>query len=88
MNSFVKIKCKILKLNSPILANTDRVTLINYLIGSLFSQVDVKLGGKIISSSASTYSYHAYLETLLNCNGETKKLNQGWNSFAKTRLII
>ena len=75
------MKCKVLKPNSPILANTDRVTLINYLIGSFFSQVDVKFGGKIISSSTSTYSYHAYLETLLNCNGETKKFNQGWNSF-------
>ena len=77
-----------MKLNGAILANTDTGTLINYLIRSLFSQVDVNLGGKIISSSASTYSYRAYLETLLNCNGETKETQLGMKLFHKDRACL
>ena len=32
---------------------------------SLFSQVDVFLNGKMVSSSSNTYAYRAYIETLL-----------------------
>ena len=32
---------------------------------SLFSQVDVSLNGKLVSSSSNTYTYRVYIETLL-----------------------
>ena len=49
-NSFLKGKCKITKANGQNLAEADKVIVINYPVSSLFSQVDIFLGGKVISS--------------------------------------
>ena len=38
----------------------------NLFIHSLFSQVDVSINGKLVSSSTNTYAYRAYIETLLS----------------------
>ena len=46
-------------------------------MSSLFSQVGILLGGKVISSSTNTYHYRAYIETLLNYSKEAKKLGMG-----------
>lgn len=46
---------------------------INYLIGSLFSQVEVFLNNKQVGSSSSLYPYRAYLETLLSYNADAKE---------------
>ena len=49
-NSFLKVKCKTTKANGQNLADADKVSVINYPVSSLFSQVDILLGGKVISS--------------------------------------
>ena len=49
------------------------MTPINYVIASLFSQVDVNLGGRVISMSTNTYSYRSIIETLLNFGNDAKK---------------
>ena len=65
-NSFLKVKCKITKANGQNLAEAHKVSVISYLVSSLFRQVDVLLGGKVMSSSAITYPYRVYIETLLD----------------------
>lgn len=45
----------------------------NLFLHSLFSQVDVSLNERLISSSTNTYAYRAMLETLLNYGDEAKK---------------
>lgn len=40
---------------------------------SLFSQVDVQLNDKLVSSSSNTRAYRAYLETLMNYGKQAKK---------------
>ena len=47
------------------LAVDAKVSLVNYLIASLFQQVDVLLNCNLISSSLNTYVYRAMLEVLL-----------------------
>ena len=47
------------------LAADAKVSLVNYLIASLFQQVDVLLNCNLISSSLNTYVYRAMLEVLL-----------------------
>ena len=49
-NSFLKVKCKIIKANGQNYAEVDKVSVINYPVSSLFSQVDILLGGKVICS--------------------------------------
>ena len=40
---------------------------------SLFSQIDVSINGKIVSSSLNTYAYRAYIELLLSFGKACKK---------------
>lgn len=82
-NSYLKIKFKILKSDGNTIASEDKVTVINNPIASLFSQVDVSLGGKIISNSTNTYAYRAYLETLLNYGDDAKATQLGMGLFYK-----
>ena len=49
-NSFLKVKRKITKANGQNLVEADKVSVINYPVSPLFSQVDILLGGKVISS--------------------------------------
>ena len=59
----------------------DRVAPINLWMHSLFSQVDIKLNGTLITPSVNTYPYRAYLETLLSYGTEAKDgqlAMQGW----------
>ena len=72
-NTYLKMKLKIVKADGSNIPAEEKVTPINYIFGSLFSQVDVKLGGCIISTSNNTYSYRAILETLLNYGKDAKK---------------
>jgi len=48
----------------------DIVAPVNNFLHSLFSQVDISLNDKVISSSSGTYPYRAYLETVLNYSGD------------------
>ena len=59
--SYLKLKCKIIKAYETNIVAIDGATLTNYPMASLFSQVDVLLDGKVISSSTKNYAFHAYL---------------------------
>ena len=50
-NSFLKVKFKFTKANGQDLADVDKVSVISYAVSSLFNQVDILLGGKVISIS-------------------------------------
>ena len=72
-NSYVKFKLRIKKTDGGDLGDGDIVAPINYILGTMFGQVDVKLNGTTISTSNNTYAYQAYLETLLNYGIDAKK---------------
>ena len=79
----MKVKCKITKGNGQNLAEAEKVSVTNYPVSSLFSQVDIPLGGKVISSSTNTYPYRAYIETLLNYSKEAENTQLGVCLFYK-----
>ena len=82
-NSFLKVKCKITKANGQNLAETDKFSVISYPLTSLFSQIDILLGRKVTSTSTSTYSYRAHVETFLQYSKETKNAQLGMALFYK-----
>ena len=53
--------------------NTDKAVPVNNWVHSLFSQVDVSINGKMVSSSSNTYGYRAFIETLLSFGKACKK---------------
>ena len=71
--SSIYLKIKVSKADGSNLDNASKVGLVNYPVASIFSQVDVTLGGKLISSSTNTYAYRSILEILLNCGKETHR---------------
>jgi hypothetical protein len=59
------LRGKITKANGDDLEEADIVTPVNNFLDSLFSQIDVTIGGKLASVSCSTYAYKAFFQCLL-----------------------
>ena len=72
-NTFLHLGVKITSADGANIADVAAIGPVNLLIHSLFSQVDVALNEKLVSSSANTYAYRAYLENLLNYGKEAKE---------------
>ena len=68
--SYLYLKVKVSKADSSNLDGASKVGFANYPTASLFNQVDVILGGKLISSATNTYAYRSILEVLLNYDKE------------------
>ena len=60
------VKARILKGDGTDCGDEDIVSPVNLWIASLFSQVNVYLQQKLISTATTNYPYKAYLEVLLN----------------------
>ena len=65
-NSFLHVTAKITNGDGTDLAPGTAVGPANLFLHSLFSQIDMYLSDKLITSSVNTYAYRAYLETLLS----------------------
>ena len=72
-NSYFKFKLRILKSNGKDLDEKDDVAPINYILNTMFDQIDVSLNSTTISRSNNTYAYQSYLEALLNHGKDAKK---------------
>ena len=71
--SYLYLKVKVSKVYGSNLDGASKVGFANYPITSLFNQVDIILGGKLISSATNTYAYRIILEVLLNYDKEAAK---------------
>ena len=67
------VKAKVTKQDGSNLSDTDKVGPVNLFLQSLFSQVDVKLNGRVITASTPTYPYRSMMETLLHYGPEAKQ---------------
>ena len=72
-NTFLHLCVKITAADGANIADVAAIGPVNLLMHSLFSQVDVALNDKLVSSSTNTYAYRDYLETLLNYGKEAKE---------------
>jgi hypothetical protein len=60
------VKCHIVKPDGSKLATTDKVTLSNLALQSIWQQIDIYWQNRLVSSSGLTYPYKAMLDVLLN----------------------
>ena len=70
-NTLLYVCCKIVNADGSNLAADAPVGLVNYPIASLFSQLDVTLGDRLISQSNNSYPYRGYFESVLNYSEDT-----------------
>jgi len=80
---FLALKCRVKKNNKEDLDNTCRVAIINYLINTLFAQVDVFLSGKKITPSVATHAWRSIFEVLLNYGPDAKSTHLETSGFYK-----
>ncbi|GFX16452.1 uncharacterized protein F54H12.2 [Trichonephila clavipes] len=66
------VRAKILKKDGKLITEENKVDPVNLFLHSLFSQVDISLKERIISSSSNTYAYRVIIETLLNYGYDSK----------------
>ena len=81
--SYLYLKVKVSKTDGTNLDGASKVGFANYPIASLFNQVDVILGGKLISSATNTYAHRSILEVLLNYDKEAAESQLGCGLFCK-----
>ena len=81
--SYLYLKVKVSKPDGSNLDGTSKVGFANYPIASLFNQVDVILGGKLISSATNTYAHLSILDVLLNYDTEVAESQLGCGLFCK-----
>ena len=65
-NTYLHLRVKVTNADGTDLAPAAAVGLINYPRCTLFSQVDITLGDRLITQSSNTYPYRGIIECLLN----------------------
>lgn len=70
-NTLLHLRCKITRADGRNIDQTNNVSIINYPIATIFSQVDVTLGDRLVTQASNTYPYRAILDCLLNYGDET-----------------
>jgi hypothetical protein len=71
--SYIYVRAKITLNNGNNLAAGEEVGPINLSLHSMFSSIEVQLGGKVITDTNGLYPFRAYLETLLNSNRDLQE---------------
>src|SRR6267154_1287948 len=66
------VKAQLIRANGTPIDISSHVAPCNLFLHSLFSEIDVKLNGTLITSSNNTYPYRAYVETLLSYGRDAK----------------
>ena len=81
--SYLYLKVKVSNADGSNLDDASKVGFANYPIASLFNQVDIILGGKLISSASNTYAHRSILEVLFNYDKEAAESQLGCGLFCK-----
>ena len=71
-HTYLYVKAKVVQADGSPLPDDAEVAPVNLTLHSLFSQVDVSINDRLITSSKATYPYRAYLEKLLSFGQEAK----------------
>lgn len=73
MRSKMYVKLRVLHTDKSTLADGEDVSPVNLFLQSLFSQIDVSIQGKVLSSTSGYYPYKAYIQSLLRYGLDAKQ---------------
>jgi hypothetical protein len=77
------LKCRVKKNKTEDLDDKCKVAVINYLLNTLFCQVDIFLAGKKITPSIATHAWRAIFEVLLNFGKDAKSTHLETSGYKK-----
>ena len=69
-NTLLHLVCKITKADGSNIEAAARVATVAYPIATMFNQVDINLGDRLITQSDNMYAYRAYIESILNYSND------------------
>ncbi|XP_069098362.1 uncharacterized protein F54H12.2-like [Pleurodeles waltl] len=69
-NTLLHLVCKITKANGSNIEDDAKVAQIAYPIATMFNQVDINLGDRLVMQTDNMYAYRAYIESILNYSRE------------------
>lgn len=69
------VKARIKHINGDSLKPTEYVGPVNNFLHSMFSQIDITLQNKLVTSTTTHYPYKAMIQTLLSFGSEAKNLS-------------
>ena len=84
-DTLLYLKVKIVKSDNSNLTKENKVGFVNLPLQSMFSQIDVSLNQKLVSSANNNYMYKAYISKLLNFGTESKTTQLTSELFFKDR---
>ena len=73
MRSKMYVKLNVLHSDNSPLADAEDIAPVNLFLQSLFSQIDVSIQGKVLSSTSGYYPYKAYIQSLLRYGSDAKE---------------
>ena len=89
--SFLYVRAKITNATGGDVTDTTEIGPINQPIHSMFSNIDVELGGKMISDPNGLYPYRAYIESLLIYTKDAQEshmLSSLWYNDTRSRMDV
>ncbi|CAG2242139.1 unnamed protein product [Mytilus edulis] len=72
-NSQIHVTLRVLHDDNSVLGVSEDVAPVNLFLQSLFSQIDVSIQGKALSTTSGYYPYKAYIQTLLRYGSDAKQ---------------
>ncbi|KAJ1151296.1 hypothetical protein NDU88_004079 [Pleurodeles waltl] len=69
-NTLLHLICKIVKADGSDIANDAEVATIAYPVATMFNQVDINLGDRLITQSDNIYAYRAYIQSVLKYSSD------------------
>ncbi|XP_069502700.1 uncharacterized protein F54H12.2-like [Ambystoma mexicanum] len=69
-DTLLYLTCKITKADGSAIPATAKVATIAYPVATLFNQVDITLGDRLITQSDNLYAYRTYIESILNYSND------------------
>ncbi|XP_033728984.1 uncharacterized protein F54H12.2-like [Pecten maximus] len=67
------VKCRVKKADDSVLAENEKTGIINLLLQSMWSQIDIYMNGKLVSLNTNNYPWKAYLKTILSSGTDATK---------------
>jgi hypothetical protein len=69
--------------NGVAIAPNENVGVVNNILHSMFSNIDISIGNRLVSTTSNLYPFKAYLETHLNYSNAAKQSHQTLSLFYK-----
>lgn len=80
-----EVTIKVTKANGTALVDADKVSLVNYTLHSLFSQLDIWINEQLVSHQSNTYAYKSYIEAILTYTSADKKSQLALSLYEKDK---